>query len=382
MNQRALLGLFALTACRIAQPLGVRADASTDSTRDASDDRREELTWRYGGVAAGGLRSCATVAGYAFCWGSPWGGALGQMRETPSPAPVLVPRVETVDDLVMGDRFTCARSLGEVWCWGENDELQLGAPGDTRATPDRVPGLSDVRALTASSKTACARRGDGAWWCWGEQRMGEAREVEALRGATSVALGQAHRCGLWPEGRLRCTGANNAGQLGDGTAVDRTEMVDAVGDDGRPLGGVVEARASVMNTCALLGTRREVRCWGALTPLPVVTLRADEALRTIGVGELHVCAITDAGRALCWGRNAEGELGDGTTTASGEAVLSPVVMPEGVRLGALAVGARHACAMELSGEALWCWGFNASGQLGGGDLDPHLTAVRVALPDR
>lgn len=382
---RGLALLFTLPACRFAQPLGAERDASREAAVDVADEARAELTWRYGSVSAGGLRSCATVAGYAWCWGSPWGGALGRTLTAPAPSPLLVAGVAGVDEIAMGDRFSCARSQGAAWCWGENGEGQLGARGDARATPERVPGLDDLRAVTACAKTACARRSDGAWWCWGEQVRGAPREVDELRGATSVALGDAHRCGLWIDGeagRLRCAGDNSAGQLGDGTADAHDAMIDALGEDGQALTTVVEARAGGLNTCALLAGRRTVRCWGALTSMPVVTLRADESLRSIGVGELHVCALTEAGRALCWGRNNEAELGDGSTASSEGERMVAVRVPEGVRLNALSVGLRHACATELSGEALWCWGFNASGQLGGGDLDAHLTPVRVALPDR
>ncbi len=377
--------VFALSACRFAQPLGAERDASREASVDVADEAREELTWRYGSVSAGGLRSCATVAGYAWCWGSPWGGALGRTLTAPAPSPLLVAGVASVDEVAMGDRFSCARSQGAVWCWGENGEGQLGASGDTRATPERVSGIADVRAVTACAKTACAQLADGAWWCWGEQTRGALREITELRGATSVTLGDAHRCGLWIDGtsgRLRCAGDNSAGQLGDGTADAHDAMIDALGDDGLALTTVIEARASGLNTCALLEGRRTARCWGALTSMPAVTLRADEALRSIGVGEMHVCALTESGRALCWGRNNESELGDGTTTSTEGERMVAVRVPAGVRLNALSVGLRHACATELSGEALWCWGFNASGQLGGGDLDAHLTPVRVALPDR
>lgn len=385
MMYGAVIALAALSACRSTQSLGDLGDASPADVVDAPVDRPDELTWRYGSVAAGGLRSCATVAGYAWCWGSPWSGALGRELNAPTPTPLLVAGVEAVERIAMGDRFSCALALGGAWCWGENGAGQLGVEGAARAHPERVAGVADVRAIVAGGQTACARSGDAAWWCWGALAQGAPHELDALRGASSVALGAAHLCGLWPErggGRVRCRGDNTAGQLGDGTTDDRAALVDATGDDGAPLATASDLSASGFNTCALVGDRRQVRCWGSLTALPVVTLRADEALRAIGVGDEHVCALTEAGRAVCWGRNAKAQLGDDSTAPSTDDRLRPVALPAEVRLSAISVGLRHTCAAELSGEALWCWGFNASGQLGGGDLDPHRTPVRIDLPGR
>jgi alpha-tubulin suppressor-like RCC1 family protein len=75
-----------------------------------------------------------------------------------------------------------------------------------------------------------------------------------------------HACALIRDGSLRCWGANQFGQLGDGTPTNR------------------------------------------LRPIPVAGL---EHTASITVGPRHTCALTSAGDLRCWGSNMAGEVGDG-----------------------------------------------------------------------
>ncbi len=122
----------------------------------------------------------------------------------------------------------------------------------------------------------------------------------------------------------------------------------------------------------------------------------------VSAGGSHTCAIASTGAASCWGNNAMGEVGDGTT-GNQRANPTPLVgdvLLAGVRAGevsmscgltssggaecwgattrasatrvattasfrALAVGANHVCAVTVLGDSL-CWGQNTSGQLGDG----------------
>jgi nidogen-like/Regulator of Chromosome Condensation (RCC1) repeat protein/somatomedin B domain-containing protein len=94
-------------------------------------------------------------------------------------------------------------------------------------------------------------------------------------------------------------------------------------------------------------------------------------------GGWHSCVIVDGGRVQCWGRNDEGQLGDGTT----EDRLTPVSVlqsPGGPPLSgaqALALGT-HSCVL-LSGSEVRCWGGNWAGQLGDGTQAHRLTPVAV-----
>src|SRR6185503_13333895 len=122
-----------------------------------------------------------------------------------------------------------------------------------------------------------------------------------------------------------------------------------------------------------------VRCWGrnsegqlgdgTLTSrTTALSTDAVTGARGIGTGTTHACAIVGASGALrCWGRNDGGQLGDGTTATRnvpGNDVMS------GVR--AVAGGAAHTCVLLESG-GVRCWGGNDKGQLGDGTTAPRLT---------
>src|SRR5258706_6471173 len=71
------------------------------------------------------------------------------------------------------------------------------------------------------------------------------------------------------------------------------------------------------------------------------------------------CAVMADHTARCWGSNAQGQLGDGTTTDS----AVPVGVANLTGVVDIAVESDHACAVLTTGEA-WCWGDNSNGQLG------------------
>ena len=124
-------------------------------------------------------------------------------------------------------------------------------------------------------------------------------------------------------------------------------------------------------TCVLSETG-EVTCWGYDIPRPT-KIRGLEMVTDLALGELHACARQQTGAVVCWGSNADGELGDGTTTDRATPTpvvgLAPVVE--------IATGARHTCARHADG-GVSCWGAGITGQLGDGARKDRLQPVRVA----
>jgi alpha-tubulin suppressor-like RCC1 family protein len=82
----------------------------------------------------------------------------------------------------------------------------------------------------------------------------------------------------------------------------------------------------------------------------------------LAAGDAHSCAIDAAGAVVCWGWNADGQLGDGT-----RADRAVPVKVRGLSSGvvALAAGVIHTCALKTSGTVV-CWGGGSDGQLGDG----------------
>lgn len=199
----------------------------------------------------------------------------------------------------------------------------------------------------------------------------DARSDAEGGGASTVLLaaGLRHTCAV-VNGRASCWGANEGGQLGDGTTTGRKSPVPV---QGLPAGQLTAIGAGEHHTCAIVDGK--VWCWGsgaagALGPNGLATsnVRPVEVTGLPGPaddvqgGASFTCAKLDQ-RVYCWGANDNSKLGDGTTTSHKAATV--VVDTAGI-LGdvvQLAVGGDHACVRKASGEP-WCWGHNDSGTIG------------------
>jgi alpha-tubulin suppressor-like RCC1 family protein len=197
--------------------------------------------------------------------------------------------------------------------------------------------------------------------------------------APEAPAGAEHTCGLGFGGSVKCWGTNFAGQLGDGTNVDRNAPVDVVG----LARGVTAIATGSEHTCAVIAGG--VRCWGAnfsgqlgdgsnvSRNAPVDVSGLSLPVVTIAAGGSHTCALSSAGGVKCWGTNFSGQLGDGTNANRN----SPVDV-SGLSWGvtAIAAGAEHTCAVVAGGVK--CWGANFSGQLGDGTNANHNTPTDVS----
>ena len=94
--------------------------------------------------------------------------------------------------------------------------------------------------------------------------------------------------------------------------------------------------------------------------------------KTVSAGKLHTCALDSTGQAYCWGRNSDGQLGDGSTNTSNVPV--PVSGPPFI---AIAAGTSHTCGLTSAG-VLYCWGKNDKGQLGTGNTASINSPTAVA----
>ena len=95
----------------------------------------------------------------------------------------------------------------------------------------------------------------------------------------------------------------------------------------------------------------------------------------LAAGGSHTCGLTSSGAAYCWGSNASGQLGNGSITNSS----TPVAVSGGLSFTAIATADRHSCGRTTSG-ADYCWGDNSYGQLGDGTTTQRLVPTAVASP--
>jgi alpha-tubulin suppressor-like RCC1 family protein len=294
-----------------------------------------------------------------------------------------------------GRWFTCALTTsGGVKCWGQNDGGQLGDGTTTnRNSPVDVVGLtSGVSAITTGWFHTCALTTQGGVKCWGGNGHGEAGngtigdhnvpvDVIGLTGnVLAITAGQSHTCALTGERAIKCWGNNADGELGDGTTINRTTPVDVVGMSS----DVVYIEAGGFHTCAMrYGSG--LKCWGAnaggqlgdgttidhITPGNVSGMA--NGVGGISAGGWHTCARTNLG-IKCWGLNNNGQLGVGTTAFYMSSPTDVVGLSNGAEV--ISAGEYHTCAVSPGGGAL-CWGWNSDGQLGNGNTVDSNVPVNV-----
>lgn len=263
---------------------------------DGTTDSRTTPVAVSGGITfaslSAGTHTCGlTASGVAYCWGLNGSGQLGDNTTNSRFVPTLVQGGFTFASISAGDTHTCAlTAAGAAYCWGLNSAGQIGdgtfGTGTNRIVPTAVTGGHTFLKLSAGNSHTCGIADDGLTYCWGSNgsvasgnagRLGDGTTIAqrvvptpvAAGGVqfTDVIAGGMQSCARTATGLVYCWGANDAGQLGDGTFTSRTAPV--------PLFGGLT--------------------WDAF-----------------GLGNFHGCAIRDQGRSFCWGQNNVGAVGDGT----------------------------------------------------------------------
>ena len=365
-------------------------------------------------IAGGRYHTCAIVDnGSVACWGDNSDGQLGDGTTTDRSTPTITNSLgagRTAVQVATGDYFTCVMlDNDEVKCWGRNNYGQLGDGTTTAKTspPSSAitfpTGLTPV-ALVAGDQQACAIMDDESLTCWGRNSDGELGDGTTTTGTSPTAVslnagenvidvgsGDSHTCALLDDGSIKCWGSNYYGQLGDGTNFDRSLPTSTASlGAGRT---AVDIGVGEFGVCALLDND-DVKCWGRndngqlgdgtntdknSPPSSAITFptgRTPVAISDSGAGIFFACALLDDGNVSCWGYNKYGQLGDGTTTDRNTPVLT-----DSLGTGRTAVhvttGFRHACALLDNGD-ITCWGHNSDGQLGDGTTTDRSSPTAVS----
>ena len=320
-------------------------------------------------LSAGADHSCAGAGGIV-CWGSNTMGQVGNQAAMPD-QPLPVEALSNAWRPAAGGAHTCGSTVFSnygVSCWGANDSGQIGDGSNTTEVlqPSPVVGsngsaLSGIFFIAAGAHHSCATNGfatdpaDGAIWCWGANDRGQlgngtvggnsqrsASRLQDAAGApweaVQIASGDDHTCIIRQSGTVACWGANDSGQLGNGATLDSGTPEPVLSSDGSPF-----------------------------------------AAEQIAAGGKTTCALRSDGSVLCWGANDAGQLGDGTMTMR----TAPTVVrvpggTSGARVVSIGVGRHHTCALAKDG-AIWCWGANESGQLGNGTTNASVVPVPVSI---
>jgi hypothetical protein len=189
-------------------------------------------------MSAGEAHACAVKNdGSVLCWGDGQNGQLGSGSPTSSPTPAVVDQLPEALVVAAAERSTCALSkTNMVYCWGANELGQLGN-GAANSTPNPRPivvaNLADATALSAGKNHVCAVRKTGEVACWGDGLRGQLGDgkghdgglpqaslvmVSGIQSAFAVGGGGEHSCAVTRASAISCWGANDRGQLGNGSS--------------------------------------------------------------------------------------------------------------------------------------------------------------------
>lgn len=357
-------------------------------------------------ISAGMWHTCAVLRDGVHCWGYDSEGELGD-GETPvtsRPGVNATPALGGAKAVSAGGMHTCALTrTGGVRCWGQNGSGQLGFPTDASSaqlSPPTNDVLGNVQAIAAGYDHTCALTVPGGVRCWGNNVDGQVGigsasimtqptppTSDAIGGIQAVATGYGHTCALTTSGGVRCWGLNGNGQLGIGSMATAVLYAPPATD---ALAGAVAISAGYAHTCAVMAGGG-VRCWGynmygqlgdgttndLVAPPAATSVLAGVPVATVGAGYAHTCALTVAGAVYCWGSNASGQLGQDPNVVNQQPTPAPIAL--GTTAVALTVGDSYSCVLTVGGTIL-CWGTNNNGQFGDGTISSaHPTPAAASL---
>jgi alpha-tubulin suppressor-like RCC1 family protein len=197
-------------------------------------------------IAAGQMHTLALEEdGTVLAWGYNRDGELGDGTNQDNPAPVQVKDFRDPSGRLSGVRAVAAGSVhslalkddGTVWAWGYHSDDQLGDGTKANSTrPVRVRDLEGVEAVAAGAFFSLALKEDGSVWAWGANTSGQGNKVSGQLGEDAVSssdepvevvdlgggveeivAGASHVLALKEDGTVWAWGANDVGQLGNGT---------------------------------------------------------------------------------------------------------------------------------------------------------------------
>lgn len=279
---------------------------------------------------------------------------------------------------------------GKAFCWGGvpgyRDPLPLeDSLPPISAVPVQVPGEQTFVSLTVGESPACVLNSTGAAYCWGANQAGDVGDGSLLakRGPSpvlgshewlSITAGSSHVCAITTGNRAYCWGNQFRGALGNGLVAFS------------PVPQPIPVETGLMFTTITAGTgfscalsmNGEAYCWGINDngrlgdgqPLELNVEKPNPS-RVVGsqryvalaAGGYHTCAIAEDGRAFCWGENFVGQLGNGSTNHNS----TPTEVSGSHRWALLVTGSSHTCGITID-RNLYCWGGNERGQFGNGSV--------------
>ena len=353
-------------------------------------------------------------------WGNNSNGQVGDNSTTNRLVPVNVTTSGALSNKIPlaaaggGNHTLVLCSDGTLVTFGFNSNGQLGNNSTTDSwvpVPVNTVGVlagKTVVAISAGGKHSLALCSDGTVAAWGnnpEGRLGNNGTSQssvpvavytagALSGKTVVAIsaGNKHSLALCSDGTLVAWGSNTNGRLGNNSTTDISVPV-AINSFGVLAGKTVVAVAGGNSHSLALCSDGTVAAWGAnangqlgnnstsdsWVPVAVNTagILSNKNVAAIAAGGTHNLAFCSDGTVVAWGANGNGQLGINSTADSPVPVAPDTSGVIGGRsLCGIAAGGGHSIALSLDGT-IPTWGWNSSGQLGVNSTSNCLTPVAI-----
>ena len=348
---------------------------------------------------------CAIANGSVYCWGE----NTLQVRGSADPLGGLT--TQSTNALKQGDlsgRYAtsvaaastsaCAVADGRMNCWGRlrgdgvDNVVGNSTPKAVTGLPDGDKVIDKVKSSTELSGPICGF-GSGDSYCWGLNQPGTASPLHVrptmLNTNESITDGGTGggAAGLFGIGgtpgnscyvanaTVYCIGNNEYGQLGNGTTGGSSGSsfvkANTIGlTDGK---AATDISSGTDYSCAIIDG--QPYCWGngssgklgngdslnRTHPYGVNGLPDSTSSTQVTTGNAHSCSIT-GGHAYCWGSNASGQVGSGANNPQLSARLVTGSGFESMAVTDISAGRDHTCAVANS--KAYCWGLNTYGQLG------------------
>ena len=393
-------------------------DASSPTPVFGFSNRKQEdksllYNQRVTDIDAGQYGPCVIANGKVYCWGSsyvdlqltndPFGST--NLRSSALKTGGLSGLYAT--DIASGSDTACAIANGRGYCWGR---LRGNGVDSNNTAPLLVSSIPSTVALTSAESSGeisgpLCLNGSGNSYCWGYSQpntltpqtistpdnaaitdVGTGGAMSSSYGLVSGAYG--NLCYV-ANASSYCRGNNSLGQIGDGTTSSTPSATfQKASNIGLTSGQAATAITSGdRHSCALVNGYPY--CWGynasgqlgtndtanKTHPYGVRNLPDTKTTTSIDAGTNHTCAVAN-GQAYCWGSNASGQLGTNDTANRTSATLVNIGDMIGKNVTAISAGRDHTCAVA-NGQA-YCWGSNTYGQLGRGNTTSSLSPVAVS----
>ena len=327
--------------------------------------------------------------------------------------------VENKDEpVVLASQFSsgyyhvCAfASDSKLYCWGRNHKGQLGNGSTVDSSKPVAVNTTGVLAgktikqISSGAYHTCVIASDDKVYCWGENSDGRLGNNSTANSSVPVAVnmsgvlagktikqissGHYHTCALASDDKVYCWGNNDDGGLGNGSTSTSLVPV-AVNTTGVLAGKTIKylSAGPAYHTC-VIASDDKVYCWGKNkngelgngsiidSNVPVAVnmsgVLAGKTIKQMSVGSYNTCVIASDDKVYCWGSNGYGQLGNNSTTDSSIPVaVNTTGVLAGKTIKQILSGHYRTCAIT-SDDKMHCWGNSMGGALGNGSTaDSHI----------